>query len=204
MEQSSTSIYVCFSKTPQICSSNSQTCPSCRRESSCSALCRWSLLPWVTMCSRNGAKESAGAWLSPPWPSSPGTWATCSSTSKAHTKRWEQFSTFLMRVFHTGAFVFAHNVARSHTCRRCLDSDWVRIVQTQWRKHAPTNPKNVSHFCCVLCFWILICTWQQGRPDVESLEWITRYASFLAQTHYYTLWNRQIQRVFGAWWSFFI
>lgn len=60
------------------------------RESSCSVQCRWFPSPWATMCSQPGAKGLAGAWPSPPWPSSPATWATCSSHSKAHTKRWDQ------------------------------------------------------------------------------------------------------------------
>lgn len=57
------------------------------RESFCLAQCRWFLLPWVITCFQPGARGLAGAWPSPPWPSSPAIWATCSSHSKAHTKR---------------------------------------------------------------------------------------------------------------------
>lgn len=57
------------------------------RESFCLAQCRWFLLPWVITCFQPGARGLAGAWPSPPWPSSLAIWATCSSHSKAHTKR---------------------------------------------------------------------------------------------------------------------
>lgn len=110
-----------------------KTCVSCCRESSCSVQCRWSLLPWVTTCSQNGAKELAGAWPSPPWPSSPATWSTCSSPSKAHTKRWEQHCTSIKQWFSTPmqhwSSGFLHNVALSYECNQVFstkfqDSDW--------------------------------------------------------------------------------
>lgn len=68
------------------------------RESFCSVQCRWSRSPWAIMFSQAGVRGLAGAWPFPPWFWSLATWATCSSHSKAHTRRWVLTQKFFWEV----------------------------------------------------------------------------------------------------------